>query len=163
MADAYSNPIGCCDHCGKAFHYRLIHNGFGDSAYAYCDSCSFTVLLSGSAGRVRFRIQQRITPDLERLLKPCPCGGKFRASADPKCPHCAQPLSAAKATRWIESNALGTAKGWRWDQSWSGIYSIVLNENIVEDWWDERAVDRASRDDCSCRLIRAREASIPWL
>jgi hypothetical protein len=83
-----------------------------------------------------------MTPDVEGLLKPCPCGGEFRASSDPKCPSCANSLSATKATSYIESNAPGTAKGWRWDQCWSGVYSIVINENFVEDWWDERAIDR---------------------
>jgi hypothetical protein len=66
----------------------------------------------------------------------------FRASADPKCPHCAQSLTAAKATSYIEGDAHGTAKGWRWQQSWAGIYSIVLNDNLVQDWWDEQTLDR---------------------
>jgi hypothetical protein len=42
-----ANPTGSCDHCGGTFSYRLIHNGFSESAYAYCNQCSFTVLLSG--------------------------------------------------------------------------------------------------------------------
>jgi DNA-directed RNA polymerase subunit RPC12/RpoP len=141
------NSIGSCEHCGHTFQYRLVHNGFSDSAYAYCDKCSFTVLLSGwseAAKRVRFRVQLRITPDVESLLKPCPCGGVFRAAPDPKCPHCSQSLSATKAADYIERNAPGTAKGWRWDLSWSGVYSIVLNENIVEDWWNDNALDRLS-------------------
>jgi len=139
------NPTGWCENCGSKFQYRLLHNGFGITAYAYCDKCSFTVVMSEwseAAKRVPFRVHQRISPDVEHLLKPCPCGGAFRASADPKCPTCARPLSAVKATAYIEKNAPGTVKGWRWDQSWSGVYSIALNENIVEDWWDQDAVDR---------------------
>jgi hypothetical protein len=66
----------------------------------------------------------------------------FRACADPRCPACACVLSATKARTYIEANAPGTAKGWRWSQSWSGIYSIVLEENIVNDWWDDQAVNR---------------------
>jgi hypothetical protein len=89
--------------------------------------CSFTVLLS------------------ERLLKPRRCGGKFLESSNPKCPNCSHPLSAVDATEYIEKNAPGTAKGWRWDQLWSGGYSIVLNEHIVEDWWDEEALARFQR------------------
>ncbi len=143
-------PTGSCEHCGCTFHYRLLHNGFGDSAYAYCDRCSFTVLLSGwsnATKRVRFRVYQRITTDLEPLLKPCPCGGAFRADTDPKCPNCSRPLSATKASEYIEKNAAGTAKGWRWERSWSGIYSIALNENIVEDWWDTEALARMTPRD----------------
>ena len=139
------NPTGSCDHCAGTFRYQLIHNGFNDSAYAYCNQCSFTVLLSGwhtAAQRVKFKIHQRITSDIEVLLKPCPCGGVFRASADPKCPHCTKSLSDAKATVYIERDAPGTAKGWRWQQSWSGIYSIILNDQLVNDWWDEETLDR---------------------
>jgi len=145
LLTSMDNPTGWCEHCGGAFHYRLIHNGFGDSAYAYCDACAYTVLLDGwseAAKRVHFRVQQRMTPDVERLLKLCPCGGAFRASADPKCPHCSRPLSAVVATSYIEKNAPGTAKGWRWDQSWAGVYSIAINEKIVKEWWDEEVVER---------------------
>ncbi len=77
-----------------------------------------------------------LKPARRRLLVPLPIR---------KCPHCLQTLSATKATDYIEKNAPGTAKGWRWDQSWSGVYySIVLNDNIVEDWWDDQALDRLS-------------------
>jgi len=134
------NQTRSCGHCGNTFRYRVINHGFNDSAYAYCNRCSFTVVLSGRnpiAQRVGLEIQQRIprrdigspayraraysTPNIEDLLKPCPCGGAFLASADPKCPHCARPLS---------------------EPAPSGIYSIVLNDNRVHDWWDEQAVDR---------------------
>ncbi|HEX7530137.1 MAG TPA: hypothetical protein VF333_03255 [Pyrinomonadaceae bacterium] len=120
-------------------------HGFNDSAYAYCNQCSFTVLLNGwhpAAQRVKLKIHQRITSDIEGLLKPCPCGGVFRTSADPKCPHCIRSLSAAKATVYIERDAPGAAKGWRWQQSWSGIYSIILNDKLVNDWWAEETLDR---------------------
>lgn len=107
------DPTGWCQHCGGTFRYRLVHNGFGNSAYAYCDDCSFTVLLSEwspAAKRVPFQSQRRITPDLECLLKPCPCGGKYLASADPNCPNCAQALDA---TNYIEKNgySVGLALG----------------------------------------------------
>jgi hypothetical protein len=139
------DPTGWCQHCGGTFRYRLVHNGFGNTAYAYCGNCSFTVLLgewSQAAKRVPFQSQRRISPDLEPLLKPCPCGGNFFASAEPRCPNCAHPLSAIEATNYIEKNAPGTARGWRWDQSWSGVYSIAINNNVVEDWWDDDAVAR---------------------
>jgi hypothetical protein len=143
-----ADPTGWCQQCGGTFQYRLVHNGFSNTAYAYCDHCSFTVLLSEwseAARRVPFRSQGRISPDLECLLKQCPCGGRFLASSDPKCPNCARPLSPVDATSYIEKNAPGTAKGWRWDQSWSGVYSIVLNDQILEDWWDEKAVANFQR------------------
>jgi hypothetical protein len=138
------NPIGSCDHCGRTFRYRLIHNGFNESAYAHCEQCAFSVLLSGWNPLARWAnlvANQKMTPDIEALLKPYPCGGVFRASADPKCPHCARPLSAATATTYIERDAPGTAKGWRWRRSWSGIYSIILDDRFVDNWWDEQILD----------------------
>ena len=140
-----SNAGGCCEHCNAIFTYRLLHNGFNDSAYGYCDKCSFSVLLHGwspVAQRLSLHIQQRITPDMEVFLKPCPCGGRFSACADPRCPACAGVLSATKAGSYIERNAPGTVKGWRWQRSWSGVYSIVLSDNVVEDWWNDQAVGR---------------------
>ena len=96
-----ANPTGSCDHCW--WHLQLPTDsqyGFNESAYAYCNQCSFTVLLSGWAGhpaarRVNLRIHERMTPDVEPLLKRCPCGGVFLAEADPKCPRCAQTLSGS--------------------------------------------------------------------
>lgn len=134
---------GTCDHCLKEFSYQLIHNGFNDSAYAYCDRCSYTVILSGWYAPLRklkhpVHFHKRISPDVEPLLRPCPCGGTFRHSADPKCPHCSEPLSPDKAANFIEKNAPGTAKGWRWQRSWDGINSIVIESHGVKDWWDEQ-------------------------
>src|SRR2546429_2714934 len=46
-------------------------------------------------------------------LTACSCGGRFRRGSSPRCPACAQPLSADSAAVWIEANAPGTAKGWK--------------------------------------------------
>jgi len=79
---------GQCEHCACGFRYDLIHNGFNDSAYAYCDKCSFTVLLNWNttAEQVGLALHRRIESSIEPYLKPCPCGGAFRASADPNAP-----------------------------------------------------------------------------
>lgn len=37
--------MGVCEHCKQRFEYYLIHNGFNESAYAYCAACSTTALL----------------------------------------------------------------------------------------------------------------------
>lgn len=133
-------PEGSCEHCRETFRYLLVHNGFNDSAYAYCNTCSFTVELSGwhsTPKGLQLKIHQRISTEVEPFLKPCPCGGRFSASADPKCPHCKRPLSPIEAAAYIERNAAGTAHGWRWDRSWSGVYSIELDGKVVRDWWDQ--------------------------
>jgi hypothetical protein len=48
-------------------------------------------------------------------------------------------LSPEAATGWIEANAAGTAKGWNWQRTWSGTYSIVIEGRMVKDNWRETA------------------------
>jgi hypothetical protein len=134
-----ANSLGTCEHCKHTFSYELVHNGFNDSAFAYCNSCSTTAILSGwfeaiprSAG---FVPHARISPQVEPWLQPCPCGGSFKADASPRCPHCNHALSAEAARSWIENNAPGTAKGWRWQNSWSGVYSLLIERHLVKDNW----------------------------
>ena len=37
---------GTCEHCGLYFGYTILHAGFGDIAYCYCDSCGRLATLS---------------------------------------------------------------------------------------------------------------------
>jgi hypothetical protein len=129
--------IGKCGQCGKLFPYDLFHSGFGDFAYAYCDRCGMLSILDGwkPPEGVKLTIHRMIAPDIEPLLSPCPCGGQFRAGASPRCPHCGSRLSAEEATTWIEANAPGTARGWRWQRNWSGIYAISIERPFVRDNW----------------------------
>ncbi len=130
---------GVCENCRRDFSYFLVHNGFNDTLFAYCDSCPYTTLLSRWYERIpktaRLHAQGPIAQELEQLLRPCGCGGKFRGSAHPRCPHCNGELSAVVARSWIEANAPGTASGWRWDGAWSGYYSIVIENRMVTDNW----------------------------
>ena len=135
-----AESIGVCETCGFHFPYDLIHNGFNDSAYAYCDACGRTVVLSGwskIAQRVSLHVDQLIEVTVAPLLKACPCKGRFSNSASPRCPSCNHVLSADKATGYIESNAPGTARGWRWQRSWNGTYCIAIEGRVLTDWWDE--------------------------
>jgi len=130
---------GTCDGCGRAFEYDLFHTGFADAAYAYCDSCGMVAYLSawypGAPGRPTFDSFGHATAQMTQLLKPCPCGGSFTATAVPRCPHCQHQLSASAATSWIEANAPGPAKRWRWERSWDGIYCLVIEQRLVKDNW----------------------------
>ena len=128
---------GKCEHCGGAFQYDLLHNGFNDSAYAYCDGCGMLTILDGwkvPAG-INLKIHEMIAPEIEPLLAPCTCGGQFKRDASPRCPHCRKPLSSDKATEWIEANAPGSKKGWRWQRSWTGLYAISIEKSFVKDNW----------------------------
>ena len=58
--------------------------------------------------------------------------GSFLKGAAPRCSHCDEPLSANSAAFYIERNAPGTVKGWRWQQNWSGCYCIVIEGKKVD-------------------------------
>jgi hypothetical protein len=131
------HDIGDCEHCKKQFGYYLIHNGFNDSSYGYCDTCGMTALLDGwkAPKHVRLTLHQSITPEVEPSLAQCTCGGTFRAGGSPRCPHCNEPLSAIRAAEYIESQVDGTKKGWRWQRSWTSLYCIIIEDNVAHDVW----------------------------
>src|SRR5947209_8751342 len=127
--------VGSCDKCAQRFRYLLIHSGFNDSSYAYCDSCCYIAILDHWTLSSEMPVHDygRITPEVEPYLIACPSRGAFRAAAGARCPHCNEPLDAVRAADYIEAHAAGTAKGWRWQRSWTGIYCIVLDERVVTD------------------------------
>jgi hypothetical protein len=130
--------IGTCERCKQRFSYALIHNGFNDSAYAYCNSCGCTAFFSAWSpvpDGVSISFHQCITSDIEPYLKSCDCGGHFRAGAAPRCPHCKHPLAAEVAAEYLEANAPGTAKGWQWQRNWIGLYSIIVEGRSVKAPW----------------------------
>ena len=133
--------MGVCEQCSESFPYALLHNGFNNSTYAYCDSCGMTAVLDTwkvpSAIQIQFHTV--IKSEEEALLLPCECGGAFKSGVSPRCPHCHEPLSAQSAGQWLEANAPGTAKGWRWQSSWTGLYAIVIGNRLVKDNWKPAA------------------------
>lgn len=94
---------GVCESCCQSFNYSLMHNGFGDTAYAYCDKCGRPAFVGGWSKDIpvtaKLKLHGPVNPEAEALLAPCSCGGVFRAGATPRCPHCRNPLSAELATR----------------------------------------------------------------
>lgn len=130
---------GTCHACDVAFSYSLIHNGFNDSAYAYCDRCGRTAMLDGWKADIpvgaQLKLHRRIEPTVEPFLAPCVCGGRFTSTAAPRCPRCNTALSAEDARGFIERDAPGTAVGWRWQGNWSGLYAIIVERKEVADPW----------------------------
>jgi hypothetical protein len=130
--------VGVCDQCSRTFHYYLINNGFNDSWYAYCDRCGTTAILSLHSPKVsKFwsgkTVQGRIPLEIEPYLRPCSCGGHFLVTGSPRCLRCTLALLAAEAASWIETQAPGAKKGWRWQKSWDGLYCMVIERRIVHD------------------------------
>jgi hypothetical protein len=127
---------GNCEHCGQEFEFELLHNGFGDSSYAYCDTCGKVAILSGWSKDWPKGVkctQAEMPPAMEPHLELCSCGGRFRTGSSPRCPHCKESLSADKAGDYIEPQAPGTKKGWRWQRSWNGVYCMVIGGIRVND------------------------------
>ncbi len=61
-----SDP-GTCEHCGSKFAYNLLHNGFNDSAYAYCDRCGTLAILDG--WKIPTGIQCRIHENIVSVVR----------------------------------------------------------------------------------------------
>jgi hypothetical protein len=123
---------GDCEHCEKFYRYSLWHSGFGDNSYAYCDDCGMLATINYKNPAVVGFLplsthNAEIDESWESLLRPCACGGKFRKGASPRCPSCNEPLSATHAVGHIEAQAQGAGKGWRWQQNWSGVYCMVID------------------------------------
>ena len=140
--------IGKCDKCGVEFGYYLVHNGFNDSNYAYCDKCGKVAFLNlherdrifGHNKRFFTFIPQGIIgKDMETVIKQCSCGGTFKHDASPRCPLCKNQLSAIAAKEYIEKNALANwpknKKRWKWQNNWDDLYAIVIENNVVRDNW----------------------------
>ena len=117
----------------------LLHSGFADSAYAYCDTCGMVAVLDGWSPKVPqaagLHLHERITRSVEPFLQPCSCGGRFTATASPRCPACSEVMDPIAVTSFIEGNAPGTQMGWRWQQNWSGLYALLMKDHFVKDPW----------------------------
>jgi hypothetical protein len=78
-----------------------------------------------------FPPHRSITSKAEPYLAACECGGEFKAGAAPGCPHCKRELSATRAGAWIEANAPGAKKGWKWQNDWVSLYAIIIDHRFV--------------------------------
>jgi hypothetical protein len=124
---------GECEHCSGTYRYSLWHSGFGETSYAYCDTCGqlatcATARFFPAMTPPHSPTYQVIEEEWESLLAPCSCGGSFRQNASPRCVFCQKNLSAEHAAGHIERNSLGASKGWRWQRNWNGIYCIVMED-----------------------------------
>ena len=124
---------GDCEHCGRFYRYSLWHSGFGDNSYAYCDLCGTVAILTYSNPRVAgfpplSSEYGEIDESWEQFLQPCACGGSFRQGASPRCPFCKLKLSPEHAADHIEEQARGATRGWHWQNTWSGLYCMAIED-----------------------------------
>src|SRR3989338_5439487 len=92
-----------CPRCHKALHLRQpypYHAGFGEQGFLYCNKDSTVLTFSVFDRRFQKLIGEKMPwtlnskdkSNVERALKPCPCGGRFRFKNPAKCPHCGKVL-----------------------------------------------------------------------
>ena len=120
---------GTCEHCRQQFGYWLLHCEFSDSIYAYCDLSGKSAVFSLWDKRM---VHQEMCSGMEPYLMPCDCGGNFKKGSKPRCPHCNNNLSAEFASSYLERNAPGTQKGWRWQRDWTALDCIVVEDKWIE-------------------------------
>ena len=133
---------GTCDKCSKKFSYTLFHSGFGESSYAYCNKCGKVALLDTYLVPPKIKYiflnyarHHIISKELEKFIDPCECGGKFTHNASPRCPHCKQKLSAIEANKYIESDNPNKKEAWLWQNNWTGLYAMIIDDNKINDNW----------------------------
>ena len=129
----YKLHKGDCERCCRIYHYTLLHAGFGDYSYAYCDGCGMLATLTHSSSFLLTmpplsNQHQVIDAAWEPFLQPCECGGHFRSDASPRCVFCKEPLSAVYAAHHIERNSVGAGRGWRWQKNWTDVYCLAFED-----------------------------------
>jgi hypothetical protein len=130
-----------CASCAKTFSVALLHNGFNNSEFLYCDTCHRVAILNFYSRRSNLLLQLadmsggvlwswrnsiEANRDIEMRLSPCQCGGHFSFQAAPHCPICRAALNLQDVLR-----QLNVRQGW--NNGWRGIYCLVVEGGIVED------------------------------
>lgn len=124
---------GDCEHCGQFYRYSLLHAGFGDFSYAYCDTCGKLATFSSSSSFL-LSMPRAVSPHQViddawgPHIRSCDCGGAFRRGASPRCVVCTRPLSAEHATGHIEHNFIGGGRNWRWQRNWTDTYCLEIED-----------------------------------
>ena len=52
----------------------------------------------------------------------------FRRGAAPRCPDCLEQLSPVHAAKHIATQTTAAAKGWQWQNNWSGVYCMAMDD-----------------------------------
>ena len=128
-----------CSACGQDFKVRVVHSGFSNDEFLYCDrshhvavleiysrTSSLLLRLADECGRGLWdwRESAEYRARIEGALRSCPCGGRFTFSAGPRCPRCRVPLALDEVRAQVE--LFGNA-GWR------GAYYLILDDGSVEE------------------------------
>jgi hypothetical protein len=106
LLENMTKHIQTCKSCGKDSEGELYHLGFSGMGCMYCDSCPSVLLLKDDGLPKRNGISwlilnpedegwmpynRHLIPSyrkFESLFKSCPCGGRYRTWAVPRCMEC---------------------------------------------------------------------------
>lgn len=100
-----------CKYAIDVSYPRIIHAGFSDSGFLYCDKNGDLVTWSSYdktyAGLVSNKhpwdLSRKEKALVEKNLIDCPCGGKFTFAAKPRCPNCNHEIpDIVDSIHWIE-------------------------------------------------------------
>jgi hypothetical protein len=92
-----------CRYCGKDNLFDqpyYFHAGFADQGFLYNDAGTLTLVWSVSdpvlqrlfPADARWTLQAENRRRFERLLRPAPCGGRWRFRNPARCIHCTRPI-----------------------------------------------------------------------
>jgi hypothetical protein len=92
-----------CPNCHQKINSEypdIIHSGFNDSGFLYCDKTgdlltwsSFDKKYIELIGQTQpWQLSTKQKAIIESSLKACDCGGRFLFSATPRCPNCNSPI-----------------------------------------------------------------------
>lgn len=126
-----------CPTCKHSYYGRVLHAGFDDSEFLYCDRCFRIALLSIYSRSADILLRLAVPAlwswresaasriEIEASLRGCECGGRFTFDAVPKCFNCQSVLPLETILE-----AFG-AHGW-WGVGWRGFYCLIQEEHLVQ-------------------------------
>lgn len=89
----YTCPF--CNFSITAEYHQIVHSGFNNSGFMYCDKSGDILTWSTFDSNYRTIVDKHpwsLTQDekqkVEDAVITCTCGGRFRFSAKPRCPNC---------------------------------------------------------------------------
>lgn len=84
-----------CPHCHKltpAWRSSGMSHSF---PHFYCDGCSNVIQRDADQQLVWEKATRELLDQIAQTLPQCPCGGRFRPGANPKCRHCGNEMPHA--------------------------------------------------------------------
>jgi hypothetical protein len=92
-----------CPCCSETYEIQNYNMGFSDAYEIRCDSCSNTLMVEFYHPPMDVLYSLGLSV-IEKALKPCECGGRFRFKAPHRCKNCnceIKLIEIAKQIKWL--------------------------------------------------------------